>query len=153
MKKVMAAVVLVAASACHRTVATSAPATATRPASTGQVGATDAPGAVRAFLAAAHEQDLQAMSLIWGTQAGPVRDQMPRDEMEKRELILMRCLQHDTYQIVTDSPATSGTRVLAVQLKRKDKTQSTNFTTVQGPSNRWFVAKFNLEDMGTFCQG
>lgn len=148
MKKVMVALVLVAA--CHRTITTSAPTpSSSKP---GQAGAADAPAAVRAFLAAAKSQDLQAMSVVWGTQAGPVRDQLPRDEMEKRELILIKCLQHDSYEIITDSPATTGTRVLSVQLKRRDRTQATNFTVVSGPSNRWYVEKFNLEDMGNFCQ-
>ena len=147
MKKVMVALVLVAA--CHRTITSSAPAPA--PDSGSQVGAADAPGAVRAFLAAVHGKDLQAMSRVWGTQAGPVRDQIPRDEMEKRELILMKCLEHDSYEIVTNSPATEGTRLLAVQLKRREKTQTTNFTVISGPNHRWFVQKFNLEDMGTFC--
>lgn len=146
MKKVMVALVLIAA--CHRNVATSS---APAPAS-GQIGASDASAAVRAFLAAARSQDLQAMSVVWGTQAGPVRDQLPRDEMEKRELILMKCLRHDSYEVITDSPATTGTRVLAVQLKRRDKTQATNFTVVTGPNSRWYVEKFNLEDMGSFCQ-
>lgn len=148
MKKVMVALVLVAA--CHRTITTSAPTPSS--ATSSQLGAADAPAAVRAFLAAAKTQDLQAMSVVWGTPSGAVRDQMPRDEMEKRELIMMKCVQHDSYEIITDSPATTGTRVLAVQLKRRDRTQATNFTVVAGPNNRWYVNKFNLEDLGAFCQ-
>lgn len=150
MKKVIAALALVAA--CHRSIATGPSPVSPSSSTPGQVGATDAGGAVRAFLAAAKSQDLQAMSVVWGTPAGPVRDQMPRDELEKRELILMKCLQHDSYEVITDSPATAGTRVIAVQLKRREKKQATNFTAVSGPRNRWYVEKFNLEDMGTFCQ-
>jgi len=149
MKKVMAALVLVAA--CHRSVSTSPTPSATVAAQT-QIGASDAPGAVRAFLAAAHDQDLQAMGAAWGTVKGPVRDQMPRDEMEKRELIMLKCLQHDSYEILSNSPSTTGQRLLAVQLKRRNLTHSWDFTTVAGPNNRWYVLEFNMDLTDAFCR-
>jgi len=47
------------------------------------------------FLAAVKAQDLQAMSVVWGTSKGPARDQLERSELEKREIIMQGCYDHD----------------------------------------------------------
>ena len=57
----------------------------------GAPGAATPAAAVDAFLAAAKAEDLQAMSAVWGTPTGSVRDQIPRDELDKREIYIIRC--------------------------------------------------------------
>jgi hypothetical protein len=136
---------------CHST----PPATPARPASPsgggGTTGAADAAGAVRAFMAAAKQQDLQALGAVWGDANGPARDAISRDELEKRELIMLKCLRNDHYDIVGDAPSAGGARVLAVALTYKDASLSTNFTTVRGPANRWYVERFDLEPLQRIC--
>jgi len=114
-------------------------------------GAADPASAVHAFVSAAKAQDLQAMSLVWGTSAGPARASMNRDELEKREIVIVRCITHDSYAIIGDAPGLNGKRVFAVALKRRDLTRTTNFNAVPGPSGRWFVESVDMEPLQEFC--
>ena len=65
-----------------------APAPATIHSTAGQTGAATPKGAVSDFLNAVNAQDIQAMSVIFGTSKGPSRDNMDRTELEKRLIIL-----------------------------------------------------------------
>jgi hypothetical protein len=144
---IMAALAL--QSACH----SATPGAGPRPAAatSSMTGAADATAAVRAFMTAAKQQDLQALGGVWGDANGPARDAISRDELEKRELIMLKCLRHDRYDIVGDAPSAGGARVLAVAITYKDISQSTNFTAVRGPANRWYVEKFDLEPLQKVC--
>jgi hypothetical protein len=64
---------------------------------------------------------------------------MSRTEWEQREVVMMRCLRHDSWRFVAETPAAGGERMMVVELRYQDLTRSTNFYSVQGPSQRWFV--------------
>jgi hypothetical protein len=148
MKKLIMSLVLVAA--CHTTTTVgSGPAPGMR--SVSQPGAADAVSAVRGFLVAANEPNLQAMGVIFGDTQGPARDAVPRDELEKREVIMARCLRHDRYDIVTDAPSPGGGRNFVVNLVYKDLSRSSNFEVVLGPLNRWYVQKFDPVTLTDIC--
>jgi hypothetical protein len=134
-------------------VTTGAPMPAVAPAGN-TTGAADARGAVSAFLDAAKSQDLQALAAIWGSAEGSVRDTgtIPRDEMEKRELVMLCYLTHDTYQILSDAPAPNNERVIAAQLKRGTLARTANFFAVAGPGGRWYVRTFDMESLTDFCR-
>jgi hypothetical protein len=152
-RKLTATLLLFAA--CRSTPAPDpAPRPSTTPATTpssSQPGAATAAAAVRAYLASAQSQDLQAMSVIWGSKDGPARATLPRDELEKRELINIRCLTHDNYDILSEAPSAAGKRVFAVMLRRRDQTRTTNFYAVPGPSGRWYLESFEQEPIREFC--
>lgn len=150
MKKLITIMTLFAVQAgCHSATPAAAPQPAA--ASSSMTGAADAAGAVRAFMTAAKQQDLQALGGVWGDANGPARDAISRDELEKRELIMLKCLRHDRYDIVGDAPSAGGARVLAVAVTYKNMSVSTNFTVVRGPANRWYVEKFDLEPLQKVC--
>jgi hypothetical protein len=117
-------------------------------------GATNARAAVLAFLDAGKNQDLQALSAAWGSTEGSVRDTgaIPRDEMEKRELVMLCYLNHDSHQILSDAPAPNNERVVVAQLKRGPLTRSTNFYAVAGPGGRWYVRTFEMEALTDLCR-
>jgi hypothetical protein len=117
-------------------------------------GAASARAAVLAFLDAGKNQDLQALSAVWGSSEGSVRDvgAIPRDEMEKRELVMLCYLSHDSHQIVSDAPATNNERVLTAQLKHGSLTRSANFYAVAGPDGRWYVRTFDMEALTDLCR-
>jgi hypothetical protein len=145
-RKLISGLVLLAA--CH----TAAPVTRSTPVTSGnQVGAADPASAVRSFLAAVKQQDLQAMSNLWGGPNGLARDQLGRQELEKRELIMMCYLKHDRADILGDAPDPTGGRVLAVRLGLGQLSQSTNFHLVQGPESRWYVESFDIQQLQQFC--
>ena len=135
--------------------ATSSPAPQPAVAASGSnTGAADARGAVLAFLDAGKNGDLQALSAVWGSNAGSVRDAgtIPREELEKRELVMMCYLAHETHQILSDAPAPNDERVVAAQVKRGPLTRTANFYAVAGPGGRWYVRTFDMESLTDFCR-
>ena len=148
MKKLIAILALVAEAACH-----SAPAPATSgPILRGnETGAPDAASAIRAFMDAVKQQDIQAMGAIWGTAQGPARDFMKRTDLESREFIMICYLKHDRYDIVGDAPNPGGARAYAVSLTLGPLSGSTKFQVVPGPANRWYVQDVDLQPLQAFC--
>lgn len=130
----------------------------TRPVSVGTAANPNTPGAatpreaVQKFLAAAKAQDLQAMSNVWGTSAGPARSTMDRQELEQREIILLCFLKHDRYAIASESPAADGERVFLVEMTYRDLTRSANFFATPGPASRWYLRSFENEKLTDICQ-
>jgi hypothetical protein len=153
MKKLIASLLIVAVSgACSsstHTVTTSAgPTTAGN-----QTGAADPTMAVRGFLAAAKQQDLQAMSTLFGDRDGSARDRISRDDLEKREIIMATCLRHDRYDIIGDAPGTNGSRTMAVNLTKGDKSAAVNFEVVPASDRRWYVQAFDIQKlMADYCK-
>lgn len=147
MKKLITTFVLLAA--CHSTptVTTSSPAVLRGT----QTGAVDANAAIRGFLTAAKQTDLQAMGALWGSAQGPARDLLPREELEKRELVMMCHLKHDRYDVLGDAPNPGGTRAVIVSLTFGDLTKSTNFQVVRAGDGRWYVQDVDLKPLQEFC--
>lgn len=104
------------------------------------------------FLAALRAQDLQAMSLAWGTKDGPVRDSkiMSRDEVEKRELLLICYFKHDKFRVIGEQAAVDNQRVMQVELTRGTIVRTTNFFMVQGPE-RWYVTNADIVPTQDLC--
>ena len=146
-------ILLATACASAPSATTSAPQPAVAPSGSG-TWASDARGAVLAFLDAGKNGDLQALSAVWGSTAGSVRDvgAIPRDEMEKRELVMMCYLSHDTHQIVSDAASANAERVLTATLRRGPLTRTANFYAVAGPNGRWYVRAFDMEALTDLCK-
>ena len=139
---------LLFAGACtSRTIEVPAPA----PVSAAPIAAGPRP-ALDAFLSAIRAQDLQALSIAWGDKNGPVRDTkvFSREEMEQRELILIRCFKHDRFRVLNEAPAADGERVFQVELVRGTVTRVTDFFTAKAP-DRWYVRSANMEQVKDLC--
>jgi hypothetical protein len=133
-------------------VATIACATATTAGPSGQMtGAPSARHAVEQFLAAVRAQDIQAMSVVWGTSRGPTRDNMDRNELERRAIILQCFLAHDQFRIVSETPGEGGRRIIVVAITRASQTRQPSFHAVPGPSQRWYVENIDLASVRDFC--
>lgn len=145
MKKLLLIGLLFAGACQTRTVELPAPAPVSAPAA-GPRPALDA------FLAAIRAQDLQALATAWGDKNGPVRDSklFAREELEQRELILIRCFKHDRARVVGESPAADGERAFQVELVRGTVTRVTDFFTVKGP-DRWYVRSGNMDAVKELC--
>jgi len=151
----LAIVVLLVMAACKRQVSvTSAP--ASQPAAT-TTSNPNAPGgashrdALNRFFAAAKAQDVQAMGNVWGTSKGPARVIMSAQEMEQRVIIMMRCLRHDTYAVLAETPAVDGKRIFSTQIKYGPLTAVADFTTTPGPNGRFLVEQFDLTKLNVIC--
>lgn len=118
------------------------------------VGAVTGKAAVEGFLKAVKAQDLQTMSAIWGTTKGAARDQMKREDLEKR-LIIMQCtLMHDRWTFIEDRPRlqTGGRQEFQLQFFQGPRSAKTSIVTVNGPGGRWFVEDINLLPLKDFCR-
>ncbi len=115
-------------------------------------GAAAPRAAVDAFLGAISSQDIQVLSGIWGDKNGPVRDSkiFPRADMEQRSLYLMRCLKHDRFRVLGESPAADAERVFQVELTRGTTTRVTDFFTARS-GDRWFVRDVRMEPVRELC--
>lgn len=133
---------------CRREVVVASP----PPAAAANVdGAATAQQAVQRFLATAKAQDLQAMSRIWGSSAGPAHATMSKEELEMREIYLMRCLRHDSYAMKSETPAAGGERVFIVEMKMGRLTAASSFTVTKGPGERWYVRTLDVEPLREIC--
>jgi hypothetical protein len=155
--KKLAIVIFLVVAGCRRqvNVTTSTTPTTTPPASpeilSSGSGAATPREAVQKFMAAGKAQDLQAMADIWGSKAGPARSTMPKEELEKRVIYLLRCLRHDSFSILSETPVAGGDRQYEVQVRRGTLSPSSSFVATPGPKDRWYVREFQPEPLNSIC--
>jgi len=120
---------------------------------TNGTGASGPRPALDAFLGAIHAKDLQALGAVWGDKDGAIRDskRLSREEVEKRELLLMCYFSHDSYAVQNDAPAAGGERVLTVKLTRGTISRTTNFYLASG-GDRWYVRSADMEPVRDLCK-
>lgn len=150
MKKLAIAVLLVVAGCQRQVKVTSAPASSSTT-TTNASGAASAREAVQKFMAAGKDQNIQAMAEIWGTEQGPASATMEQEEREMRLIIMMRCLRHDTYSIVSETQVAGGDRQFTVQLRRGTLTATSTFRATPGPNSRWYLKGFEPEPLNVIC--
>lgn len=107
--------------------------------------------AVEQFLKAVNAKDLQAMSTVFGTNKGPARETMDRNELEKREIILACYFNNDSSRVLGESSGTQGHRDVRVELKKGALTRQTTFYTIRGPGDRWYVDNMDIAAVRDFC--
>jgi hypothetical protein len=146
-RKLLMGLLLAAAACTTRT--TTVPQTAPVPAPAAQ----NAPRpALDSFLAAVKAQDLQAMSNVWGDKDGSVRasGKMGREEIERREIILMCYFRHDRYRVLNETPGVDNERVFQVELTKGTLSRTTNFY-LATDGTRWFVRSADMEPVRDLC--
>ncbi len=147
MKKLL--VLALALAACGPS---SPPATTPSP-SSAAYGTSSARGAVEAFLAGVKAGDLQAISMVWGNEDGPVFEREDRQVLEQRELIMICYLKHDSARVLDQVPSGQPNRPkFNIELTRGDVTRTTTMTTARGPEGRWFVTDADVVAVRDFCQ-
>ncbi|MFN2399656.1 MAG: hypothetical protein ABR543_13615 [Gemmatimonadaceae bacterium] len=118
---------------------------AARGGSGGDTGGASPRAAVERFLGAVKAQDLQAIAVVWGTDKGPARDRDDRENVEKAAFIMQCYLGHEQFRIVNEATQADGKHVFRVALTKGSETRETNFYTVQGPNEKWYVEQADLE--------
>ncbi len=87
------------------------------------------------------------MGLVWGTKKGPARETVPREEIEKSEVIMAQCLANDSARFLDENAAPNGDRQVRFVLHNGTVTRTTLFTTQAGPEDRWYVKEIDLRDV------
>jgi hypothetical protein len=116
-------------------------------------GTTGPRSALDAFLSAIRAKDLQALGAVWGDKNGAIRDtkRISREEVEQRELLLMCYFSHDSFKVLSDSPAAGGERIMSVTLTKGTLSRTTNFYLVSG-DNRWYVRSADVDPVRDLCK-
>lgn len=116
-------------------------------------GADSPRAAITQFLDGAKRKDLTTMAAVWGTERGPASKTMDRKELERRELIMMQCLGHEKSSIGASGPGEGGRLKVPVQVTSGTLAASPTFTVVEGPSKRWYVENFEIDQLRNagFC--
>jgi hypothetical protein len=143
LKKLLIGFLLLAACTTR---STELPSTRTGPVPSGARPALDA------FLGAIRSKDLQALGANWGDKDGPIRDskRISRDELEKRELLLMCYFNHDSFTVLNDEAAAGGERKMTVRLTKGTLSRTTDFL-LASASDRWYVRTGNVEPVRDLC--
>lgn len=117
-------------------------------------GATTPRGAVEQMLSAAKAQDLQAITAVFGDEAGLVRDREAREIVEQRAFIIACILKADTQKISEPMAAGNGRVSINVDLTQGTNTGSTRFETARAKDGRWLVANMDLPALQNkgFCK-
>jgi hypothetical protein len=115
---------------------------------TAMTGGASPRAAVDRFLAGARTQDLQAIGAVYGNDKGPVRDQAARPAdratVERQLLIQLQCLRHDNAVVSEPVRGEGGRQIFVVDFTQGTNAASVHFTTVKGPSDRWYVEVFEI---------
>ena len=107
-------------------------------------GAATSRATIDRFLAAAKAQDMQALGAEFGDDKGPARDHESREITERRMIIMLQCLRHDKAVIGEPTRGEGGRQVYSIEFTQGTKQATVPFTTVRGPSDRWYVEKFDI---------
>ena len=100
------------------------------------------------FLDAAHANDLQKMSRLWGTSRGPASEWMSDSTLSKRMLVVQRYMSANGYRIVEGPLAVPGhadRRLFRVELQRQQCLHVQPIELVQARRGGWLVYDVHLE--------
>jgi hypothetical protein len=117
-----------------------------------EVGAAGPRQAAEQFLQTMRDGDVQATSIIWGSDKGPARLLITdRAELEKRILIMQCNMAHERYRILSDLPGDGQKRAVRVELTKGQLKAVTTMVVTPGPAQRWFVQEADLRPLRGFC--
>jgi hypothetical protein len=111
-------------------------------------GAVAPAAAVERFLQLAADKQYLEMGWVFGTEEGPVIQQWPAAEVEKRMYALATVLQHGSFVVGAGSPIPGRTgRAVGfrVVLQRGGRQVESPVVAVQGTGDRWYVEQVDVE--------
>jgi hypothetical protein len=114
-------------------------------------GAPSGRHAVEQFMGAIQSRDIQALTVVWGTTRGSIRDTIERNEVERRAIIMQCFLAHDQFRILSDNPGEGGRRMIRGEITRGNVTRQTTFQAIRGPGERWYVETVDMAALRDFC--
>ncbi len=92
------------------------------------------------------------MAVIFGTNRGPARDNMNREELVKRLIILQCYFSHDKFRILGEMPGEGGHRIVTAELTRGSVMRSPKFYLIPGPGNRYYLDNMEIAAVRDFCR-
>jgi hypothetical protein len=110
--------------------------------------ATSAAAAVRGFMQAVADSNVDKMASLWGTTNGPASQTRQPADYERRVAIMQAYLRNDSFRVTSDVEETATRRALQVELKRRTCTWSVPFVSVKANNGSWLVNQVDLTAAG-----
>jgi hypothetical protein len=109
---------------------------------------TSAAAAVRSFMQAVADSNVDKMASLWGTANGPASQTRQPPDYERRVAIMQAYLRNDSFRVTSDIEETPTRRSLQVQLRRETCTWSVPFVSVKANNGSWLVNQVDLTAAG-----
>lgn len=111
--------------------------------------ATSASAAVRSFMQAVADSNVDKMASLWGTASGPSSKTRQPPDYQRRVAVMQAYLRNQSFRITSDVPgADQNRRALQVELKRDTCTWSVPFVAVKTSGAAWLVNQVDLAAAG-----
>lgn len=111
--------------------------------------ATSGNEAVRSFMQAVADSNVEKMASLWGTANGPASKTNQPSDWQRRIAIMQAYLRHQSFRITSDQPeAAENRRALQVEIKRDTCTWTVPFVAVRVPNGSWLVTQIDLAAAG-----
>jgi hypothetical protein len=110
--------------------------------------ATSAAAAVRGFMQAVADSNVDKMAALWGSANGPASQTGQPPDYERRVAIMQAYLRNDSFRVTSDVPETDSRRSLQVELKRKTCTWAVPFVSIKANNGSWLVNQVDLTAAG-----
>jgi len=111
--------------------------------------ANSASGAVRSFMQAVADSNLDKMANLWGTASGPAAKTNQPPDYRRRIAVMQAYLRNDSFRVTSDETGMDPSRrELQVEIKRSTCTWSVPFTAVKIRDDFWIVTQLDLAAAG-----
>ena len=108
-----------------------------------------ASGAVRSFMQAVADSNLEKMASLWGTASGPAAKTNIPPDYRRRIAVMQAYLRNRSFRIISDQPqATENRRAVQVELKRDTCTWNVPFVAIKTADGMWLVTQVDLAAAG-----
>jgi len=111
--------------------------------------ATSAKGAVRSFMQAVADSNVERMASLWGTANGSASKTKQPPDWRRRVAIMQAYLRNQSFRITSDeAEADVNRRMLQVEIKRDACTWLVPFVAVKARDEVWLVTQVDLAAAG-----
>ena len=110
--------------------------------------APSAAAAVRGFMQAVADSNVDKMASLWGTASGPALQTRQPADYERRVAIMQAYLRNDSFRVTSDVEQTANRRSLQVELKRQTCTWSVPFVSIKAHNGSWLINQVDLAAAG-----
>ena len=110
---------------------------------------TSASGAVRSFMQAVADSNIDKMASLWGTANGPASRTNQPPDYRRRVAIMQAYLRNQSFRITSDVPENDqNRRALQVEIRRETCTWSVPFVALKANNGNWLVTRVDLAAAG-----
>lgn len=111
--------------------------------------ASSAADAVRSFMQAVADSNIDRMASLWGTANGPASKTKQPPDYQRRVAIMQAYLRNQSFRITSDVPQPDESRrALQVEIKRDTCTWSVPFVAIKSANGAWLVTQVDLAAAG-----